>query len=357
MITGPRVAVVLAVGFVVLGAACNSSSSSVSSSSSAGGNSGALNGAGSTFAAPMYQQWAGEYHQQHPGVTINYQAIGSGGGISEFTQGIIDFGGTDAPMSTSEQTAAQAAHGGPVLHVPMILGSVVAIYHLPGVSGLKLDGPTLANIYLGKITKWNDRAIAKLNPGEKLPSAAIQVVQRADSSGTSFVWTSYLSAVSPAWASAVGANKAPSWPVGSGANGNSGVAAAVQQTTDAIGYVELGYATQAKIPYAMLKSGSGQWVTPSTASMEAAATGVAYPPDLKFSLIDSKTPGAYPVTTATWIVLAQHEKNASTGHALVSWMRWDLGSAAQGEVAKLGYAPLPTPLAQLALKALATITY
>src|SRR5215472_10221533 len=248
---------VVAAGAMLVAAACSSSSAS----GSGGSSSGTINGAGSTFAAPMYQQWAGQYHQSvNSKVQINYQAIGSGGGIAEFTQGVVDFGATDAPMSSTEQSAAQAGQGSVVLHIPMIIGAVAIIYNEPAIKHLVLDGQALANIWLGKITKWNDPAIKKLNPGVALPSDPIQPVERADSSGTSYAYTSYLTAISPTWASQVGTSKSPSWPVGTGATGSSGVAAAVSQTKGAIGYVELGYATNAKIPFASLVNASGQTV-------------------------------------------------------------------------------------------------
>jgi phosphate transport system substrate-binding protein len=327
-------------------------------SSSSGGSSGIINGAGSTFAAPMYQQWAGEYHQSKSGVQINYQAIGSGGGIAEFTQGVVDFGATDAPMTATEQSAAQAAQGSTVVSLPMILGSVAIIYNLPGVTSLTLDGATLANIYLGKITKWNDAAIQAVNPGITLPSDAIQPVQRSDSSGTSFVLTSYLSAVSPDWTKTVGSSKAPTWPTGTGATGSSGVASAVQQTKAAIGYVEYGYATQNHIPFASLKNASGATVAPSETSTLAATSGVSFPTDptnLTFSLVNSNNAAAYPIVTATWIIVAQKQKDASKGQSLATWLKWDLDPAHQAEVAKLGYAPLPSALASLATVAVGTV--
>jgi phosphate transport system substrate-binding protein len=307
----------------------------------------------------MYQQWAGQYHTSAAhGVQINYQAIGSGGGISEFSQGIIDFGATDAPMTGTEQSAAQAGQGSTVLHIPMILGPVAIVYNEPGISTLQLDGPTLANIYLGTIAKWNDPAIKALNPGVALPADAIQVVQRADSSGTSYVLTSYLKAVSPAWASQVGVSKAPTWPVGTGATGSSGVAAAVQQTKGTIGYVEYGYATQGHIPFASLKNASGQFVAPSAAAVLAAAATATYPTDpaaLTFSLVNSSATGAYPLSTPTYIVVAQTQKDTAKGSALKAWLTWDLQSAQQSKVAQLGYAPLPSNLDQLALAAVNTI--
>jgi phosphate transport system substrate-binding protein len=350
----------IAVGAVTMGvllaaAACSSSSSSGSGSS---GSASTINGAGSTFAAPMYQQWAGQYHASH-GTQINYQAIGSGGGISEFSQGVVDFGATDAPMTSTEQAAAQGALGSPVFHIPMIIGAVTMIYNEPGIKSLKLDGPTLANIYLGKVTHWNDPAIKALNPGVTLPSDAIQPVERSDSSGTSYVFTSYLSSISPTWASQVGASKTPSFPVGTGATGSSGVAAAVQQTKGAIGYVEYGYAVQGHIPFASLKNASGQFVAPSTASTVAAAASATHPTDvthLVFSLNNSHALGAYPIVTPTYILVAQKPKNTAKGAALKAWLEWDLQKPQQAETTKLGYVPLPSKLVSLDMSALKMVS-
>jgi phosphate transport system substrate-binding protein len=305
----------------------------------------------------MYQQWAGQY-KSSKGVQINYQAIGSGGGISEFTQGVVNFGATDAPMTATEQAAAQAGQGSVVLHIPMIIGAIAIIYNEPSLSNVKLDGPTLANIYLGKIAKWNDPAIKALNPGVSLPSDAIQPVQRSDSSGTSYAFTSYLSAISPTWASQVGSSKAPAWPTGTGATGSSGVAAAVQQTTGAIGYVEYGYATQGHIPFASLKNASGEFVAPSTASTNAASAAATFPTTLTaltFSLDNSSASGAYPLVTPTYILIAQTQKDAAAGTALKGWLEWDLAAAQQSGVAKLGYAPLPAKLISLDMAALNTV--
>lgn len=340
-------------GILLAAAACSSSSSSGGTSGSAS----TINGAGSTFAAPMYQEWAGQYHASHS-VQINYQAIGSGGGISEFTQGIVDFGATDAPMSSTEQAAAQAGQGSLVLHVPMIIGAVTIIYNLPSVHGLKLDGPTLANIYLGTIKTWNDPAIKALNPGVSLPSTAIQPVERADSSGTSYAFSSYLAQISPTWASQIGVSKTPSFPVGTGATGSSGVAAAVQQTAGALGYVEYSYAIQGHIPVASLKNASGQFVAPTTASTEAAAAAGTFPTDvthLVFSLNNSSASGAYPLVTPTYILIAQKPKNVAAGNAVKAWLQWALQKTQQTEVTKLGYVPLPTKLVALDLAALKTV--
>ena len=341
----------IAMGVLLAAGACSSSGGKSGSSSSV------INGAGSTFAAPMYQQWAGQYHASHQ-VQINYQAIGSGGGISEFSQGIVDFGATDAPMSSTEQANAQAGQKSLVLHIPMIIGAVAIVYNEPGITNLRLDGPTLANIYLGKITKWNDPAIKALNPGVTLPSDAIQPVERADSSGTSYVLTSYLSTISPAWASQVGTSKQPSFPTGTGATGSSGVAAAVQQTKGAIGYVEYGYATQGHIPFASLKNSSGQFVAPTPAATTAAADSATYPTDvtkLTFSLNNSSASGAYPIVTPTYILIAQKQQNAAKGKTLTAWLKWAVQKPQQSEATKLGYIPLPSKLVSLDMAALKTV--
>jgi phosphate transport system substrate-binding protein len=335
----------------------SASSGGTQTNSNAGRSSVILTGAGSTFAQPLYQQWAGQYAQDvDPNVHVNYQGIGSGGGIADYTQGTVDFGATDAPMSDEELQAAQANQG-TTLHIPTVLGAVAVAYNLQGVDGLKLDGPTLAGIFQGSITKWNDPAIAKLNSGASLPDTQIQVVHRSDSSGTSFIFTSYLTAVSSEWKSKVGADKAPPWPTGTGAEGTSGVAAAVQQSDGAIGYVELGYAEQNTIPFASLKEASGgQFVKPSADSTTAAADGVEYPEDLRFSLINSKTEGnAYPIVSATWIVAAQKQTDRDKGRSLVQWLQWGLTDGQDG-VDKIGYAPLPKTLASASLKAVSSIT-
>jgi phosphate transport system substrate-binding protein len=232
------------------------------------------------------------------------------------------------------------------------------IYNEPGIKGLKLDGPALANIYLGKIRKWNDPAIKALNPGVKLPPDAIQPVERADSSGTSYAFTSYLAQISPAWASQVGVGKTPNFPVGTGATGSSGVAAAVQQTKGAIGYVEYSYAIQGHIPVASLKNASGQFVAPAPASTAAAAARATFPTDvthLVFSLNNSSASGAYPLVTPTYVLLAQKPKNAAAGKAVKAWLEWCLQKSQQSEVTKLGYVPLPAKLVALDLAALKTV--
>lgn len=356
MVRGHRLAtaaaaVALSAGLLVA-AGCGSSSSGGTSSGSA-----TLNGAGATFPEPLYVQWSGQVRKDHPGLAVNYQGIGSGGGIEQFTAKTTDFGASDAPMSDTELAKAEAA-GGRVLHIPMVLGSVVVSYNLNGVKNLRLDGPTLANIFLGQIKKWNDPAIAALNPGVSLPSADIRVVHRSDSSGTSYIFTGYLSSVSPAWKTKVGQNKSPEWPTGIGGEGNDGVAAAVKQTNGSIGYNEIAYAIENKIPFATLKNASGEFITPSLAATTAAGQGVSYPADLRFSLLNSKAKGAYPIVSATWQLVwqdpAKAGQSAAKATSLTTWLNWEL-TTGQGTAASLNYARLPAKLQALALAKVKTI--
>jgi phosphate transport system substrate-binding protein len=368
--TRTRLGAFAAVGAIALTAvACGGSSSSSSSSdsgstssaaasgsASGSSSSGTLTGSGSTFQLPIVQKWAGDFAAAD-GIKVNYQGVGSGAGILAFTGKTVNFGGTDAPMK-DEEIAAAAKAGGDVLHIPIVLGSEPIIYNLPDVAKLQLDGPTLANIYLGKITKWSDPAIAALNTGAKLPDTAITVVHRSDSSGTSFVFTGYLSAVSADWKSQVGQDKEPQWPVGEGAEKNDGVAAQVKGTVGAIGFVELAYALQNKIPFAALKNKAGEYVLPSLASTTAAGAGGQYPADLRFSLLDSATKGAYPIVTATWQLVWKDPSKAglssTTAANLKKFLLWEL-SDGQKTAASLNFAPLPSDLDKLATASVDTI--
>ena len=312
-----------------------------------------LNGAGSTFVEPLITKWAGSYTHESPGTQINYQGIGSGGGIQQFTAGTVHFAATDAPMTDEEEAEAQKV-GGDVLHIPMTMGSVVTVYNLPGVDSLKLDGSTLAGIYLGEIEQWNDEAIAQLNPEVDLPDTSIRVVHRSDSSGTSFTFTSYLDAVSESWNNDVGADKAPAWPVGVGGQGNDGVAAAVEQTEGAIGYTEIAYALKNDIPFASLENAKGEFVTPSLQSTSAAAKDLSFPKDLKFSLVNSDAKGAYPIVGVTWILADQNQQDRAKGVTLVSFLKWALNDG-QKEASSLLYAPLPDDLVVASLDAVNSI--
>ncbi|MHB1345728.1 MAG: phosphate ABC transporter substrate-binding protein PstS, partial [Thermoleophilia bacterium] len=285
----------------------------------------ALNGAGATFPEPLYLEWVGEFVTNvEPGVKVNYQGIGSGGGIQQLTQMTVDFGASDAPMSDEEIAAAETAGGAAVLHIPTVFGAVAVAYSLPGVTDLKLDQETLADIFLGTVTTWDDPAIVALNPGVTLPSTAISVVHRSDSSGTTSIFTGYLTKVSPAWSDTVGAGKDVRWPVGIGGQGNDGVAAVIQQQEGSIGYVELAYATEVGLPTVSVRNQAGSFIAPSLASTSAAGAGVDFPADLRFSLSDSPAPEAYPIVGATWILAYDSMADPAKAEALRAFLTWAL---------------------------------
>ena len=324
------------------GACGDSTKKSDSSAATPAASSGvALTGAGATFPYPLYSKWFSEYANR-TGVKINYQSIGSGGGIRQLSEQTVDFGATDAPMSDAELAKAK---GGPILHVPTALGAVVITYNLPGVTTpLSLTGDVVAAIYQGQITKWNDARIAALNAGVALPATDILVVHRSDGSGTSYVFTDYLASVSPAWAAKPGKGKEVQWPVGLGAKGNEGVAGQVKQTPGAIGYVELAYATQNKMNMASVKNANGEFVAPSIASVTAAAAGAAakLPPttDYRISIVNAPGAGVYPISSFTWIIAYAKQADAAKGKKLTDFLRWAL-SEGQGMESSLDYAPLP----------------
>ena len=303
-----------------------------------------LNGAGATFPNIIYQDWMLTYNQAHPDVQLNYQSIGSGGGIRQFSDGTVDFGASDAPMKDS----AIAAINGNVLHIPTVLGGDVPTYNLPEVKEtLRFTPDVLADIFLGKITKWSDARVAAVNPGVKLPEQDIVVVHRSDGSGTSFIWTDYLSKVSPAWAQRVGRGTSVNWPVGLGGKGNEGVTATVQQTPGAIGYVELGYAMINKLPAGIVQNKAGKFVAPSLESITAAAAGAmrAMGPstDFRVSITNADGENAYPISSFTWFLLRKTYDNAARAGALVKFVWW-AETEGQTRAAPLGYAPLPTQL-------------
>jgi phosphate transport system substrate-binding protein len=303
-----------------------------------------LNGAGATFPNIIYQKWVLTFNQANPAVQLNYQSIGSGGGIRQFSDGTVDFGGTDAPMSDSAIAAIQ----GNVLHIPTVLGAIVATYNLPGVTQqLKFTPDVLADIFLGKITKWNDARLTSLNSGVSLPATDIVVVHRADGSGTSFGWTDYLSKVSPAWAKAVGKGTSVNWPVGLGGRGNEGVAATVNQTPGAIGYVELGYAAINKMAYGQVRNSAGRFVAPTLDAVTAAASGVLSKmgpsTDFRASLTNPDGATAYPIATMTWLLLHRDYADAAKAKALIEFVWW-AETEGQAAAPDLGYAPLPKQL-------------
>lgn len=319
------------------------------------GLSGSLNGAGATFPEPLYVEWIGEFQMANPDVKINYQGIGSGGGIEQFTKLTVDFGASDAPMKDEEITAAEQAGGAGVLHIPTVFGAVVLAYNLEGVEELNLDPDTLVAIFMGDVTKWNDATISALNPDVTLPDEDIQVVHRSDSSGTTNIFTGYLAEVSTDWDSKVGKGKEVEWPVGVGGQGNDGVAAVVQQQAGSIGYVELSYAIESGLPMATLKNKAGNFVTPSLESTSAAAVGVTFPEDLRFTVSNSDGAEAYPIVGATWILVFDKMQDATKVEILKAWLTWSLNEGT-GVAEDLGYAPLPEELKALALEKVNAIT-
>jgi phosphate transport system substrate-binding protein len=294
-----------------------------------------ITGAGATFPAPLYTRWFSLYNEKHPAVRINYQAIGSGGGIRQFTEKTVDFGASDAPMSDEELRQAPGT-----LHLPMVLGAVVITWNEPEVKSLKLSPETLAGIFLGKITRWNDPAIAKENLGEKLPPTPIVVVHRADGSGTTFVFTDYMTKASLDFKEHVGVGKSVSWPAGLGAHGNEGVTGMIKSTRGAIGYVELAYARQSKMPVAELKNREGHFVRPSLEATSAAAEGVQIPDDFRVSITNAPGRNAWPISAFTYVLLRRDLEDAAMGEALTKFLWWAIHEG-QGEAAPLDYAPLP----------------
>jgi phosphate transport system substrate-binding protein len=315
-----------------------------------------LQGAGATFPTPLYTKWFEDYSAKYSNVKIDYQSIGSGGGIKGITEGTVDFGASDAAMKDTEVAALPA--GTTVLHVPTALGAVVVIFNVQGVTDLNLDADNVAGIFLGKIKKWNDPAIAANNSGATLPDKAILVVHRSDASGTTNAFTTYLDTVSPDWHTAVGAGKDVKWPTGVGAQGNDGVATGVKQTDGAVGYVELQYATQASLASAKVKNADGQFVAGSTEGVTAAAetAAAAFPADFRQApIINGKGATAYPIASYTYLLVYQDQKDADKGKTLVAFMYWALTDG-QAEENALGYAPLPKPVQDKALAELHQFT-
>lgn len=313
-----------------------------------------INAAGATFPDPIYEKWFQEFNKLHSSIQINYQPIGSGGGISHLTDGTVDFGASDMPMK-DEQISAMKVHP---LHFPTVLGGIVMIYNVPGVSqDLKFTGPLIADIYMRKITRWNDPAIVKENPGVKLPKDDIVVVHRAEASGTTFVFTEYLSKVSPDWKTKVGANTMVKWPQGeTGQPKNDGVAALVKQTPGAIGYVELIYAIQNKIPYGQVKNAAGVYLKATLESVTAAAASVAknMPADFRVSITNEPGKAAYPISTFTWLLIPSEIKDQAKKKAITDFLQWMLTDG-QKYCADLGYAPLPKEVVAKEQKQIASI--
>jgi len=312
-----------------------------------------INGAGATFPYPIYSKWFSEYNALHPNVRINYQSIGSGGGIRQMQNQTVFFGATDGPMTTEQIAGAPGA----ILHFPTVVGSVVPAYHLSGVTAeLKFTGPILADIFLGKIAKWNDPALVKVNPDVSLPNRDITVVHRSDGSGTTYVWVDYLAKVSPEWKEKVGVATSVNWPVGLGGKGNEGVAGLVKLTDGAIGYVEPVYATQNQIPFGAVQNASGAFVKSSIAAVTAAAAGAAaaIPDDFRVSITNAPGDAAYPISSFTWLLFYEAPTDTRQSAAMVEFMKWALTDG-QAFTAELGYSPLPASVVEKELRALERI--
>jgi phosphate transport system substrate-binding protein len=311
-----------------------------------------INGAGSSFDNPVFMMWKEAYAKKNPDVQINYQSVGSGAGIKQLLSQTVDFGASDAPMTDDAMSKAPSK----ILHIPIVAGAVVVTYNLPGNPALRFDDTTLAGIYLGEITKWNDPKITALNPDAKLPDASIIVVHRSDGSGTTFIFTDYLSVVSPDWKSKVGKNTSVNWPVGLGGKGSEGVSGQVKQLPGAIGYVELAYAEQNKMPVAELKNAAGKFVTPSPESVSKAMATATIPDDFRFSMVNAPGDESYPISGASWVLLCQKQADANKGRILVGFLKWSV-TEGQKVSPRLDYAPLPDSVQQRELKLLDTVTF
>jgi phosphate transport system substrate-binding protein len=312
-----------------------------------------INGAGATFPYPIYSKWFSEYSHAHPEVKINYQSIGSGGGIRQVSEGTVDFGATDGPMSDEQIAAAKIK----TMHIPTVLGAVVPVYNVPGVNkDLNFSADVIADIYLGKITNWNDPRIVKDNPGVSLPNNAILPVYRSDGSGTTYIFTDFLSKVSPDWASKVGKNTSVKWPTGIGQKGNEGIAGMVRQSPNSFGYVELIYAVQNKMSYGAVKNASGKFLKASTEGVTAAAEAAAktMPADFRVSITNAAGPNSYPISSFTWLLIPAHSADPAKAKALAGFLGWMLDHG-EAEAAPLTYAPLPKPVQDMVRKKIADI--
>jgi len=311
-----------------------------------------INGAGATFPYPLYSKWFDEYAKVDPSVRFNYQSIGSGGGQKQILAQTVDFGASDGPMS--DENLAKAS--GKLLHIPTVAGAVVLTYNLPGSLRLKFDGPTIADIFLGKITKWNDKRISALNPGVTLPNIDLVIVHRSDGSGTSYIFTDFLSSVSPDWEKQVGRNTSVKWPTGLGAKGNEGVAGQVKQLPGTIGYVELAYAHQNKLPVAEIKNNAGNFIAPAIDSITEALASAKVPDDFRFSMVNPSGDKAYPIAGTTWLLVYQQQKDPQKGKKLVEFLKWAL-TKGETMAESLDYAPLPQKLEDRVLERINTIKY
>jgi phosphate transport system substrate-binding protein len=311
-----------------------------------------INGAGATFPYPLYSKWFDAYAKVDPSVRFNYQSIGSGGGQKQILAQTVDFGASDGPMS--DENLAKAP--GRILHIPTVAGADVLTYNLPNHPKLKVDGPTIAAIFLGKITKWNDPRLAAQNPGVKLPALDIVVVHRSDGSGTTYIWVDYLSAVSQEWASKVGRGTSVRWPTGLGGKGNEGVAGQIKQLPGAVGYVELAYAKQNRLAFADVKNAAGHYITPTIESITEALATAQIPDDFRFSIVNPPGAKAYPIAGATWLLVYEKQKDAAKGKKLVEFLNWAI-TQGEGMASALDYAPLPENLQQRVRERIKTIQY
>lgn len=305
-----------------------------------------LTAAGATFPYPIYSKWFSQYSAAHPGVEINYASIGSGGGIAQVTKGLVDFGASDMPMTDEALSSSPVK----LIHLPTVLGAVVPVFNVPGVKDLRFSSDVLADIYLGKISNWNDGRLAKDNPDAKLPDQKIIVVHRSDGSGTSFIWTDYLSKVSKDWANGPGKGSSPSWPVGVGGKGNEGVAGLVRQLPGSIGYVELIYALQNKMTFGAVKNAAGNWITASIQGVtDAAASVKQMPADYRVSITNAAGANAYPISSFTYLLIPVKGTNQTNRTVIKDLLSWILKSG-EGQVSALSYAPLPDALVEKELK-------
>lgn len=340
-----RTLIFLIAGMVGLGAATLASAETL------------LNGAGATFPYPIYSKWFNEYKKLHPDIQINYQSIGSGAGIKQITEGTVDFGASDGPMTDQQIAEFRQKRGAGILHFPTVLGADVPAYNVPGVSGsLNFTGEALAGIFLGKITKWNDPSLVKANPGVKLPNADIVVVHRSDGSGTTYVWVDYLSKVSKEWETKVGRGTSVKWPVGLGGKGNEGVSGQIRQIPNSLGYVELVYAIQNKMNYGKVQNAAGEFVQATLTSVTAAAAGASknMPDDFRVSITNAPGKGVYPISSFTWLLMPEQIKDPAKKKVLTDFLGWMLKNG-QGFTQALSYAPLPREVVSKEVKAIAKI--
>lgn len=339
------------IAFCVTG--CKKPASTTSTTAANQGSAQNLNGAGATFPYPIYSKWFSEYAASHPGVHINYQSIGSGGGIRQVTAGTVDFGASDGPM-TDQQLAESKI---PVMHIPTVLGAVVPVYNIPGVTGnLNFAPDVIADIYLGKITKWSDPRLAKDNPGVKFPNTAILPVYRSDGSGTTYIFTDFLSKVSPDWAQKVGKSTSVKWPVGIGQKGNEGVAGMVRQSPASFGYVELIYALQNKMDYGSVRNASGKFIRATTDGVTAAAAAAAktMPADYRVSITNAAGDDSYPISSFTWFLIPTHSNDAAKTETFKDFLTWMLDHG-ESQASSMGYAPLPDQVQTMVRKSIADL--